>query len=61
MLNVMKNYYLCSIQSKTNPNENETVIVLADEISDFISSVLRTDCVIIVAQCSTFKAIPNEK
>lgn len=61
MLNVMENYYLCSIQSKTNPNGNETVIVLVDEISDFISSNLRPDCVIIISQCSTFKAIPNEK
>ena len=61
MLNVMENYYLCSIQSKTNPNGNETVIVLTDKISDFISSNLRPDCVIIVSQCSTFKAIPNEK
>lgn len=57
----MENYYLCSIQSKTNPNGNETVIVLANEISDFISSNLRPDCVIIISQCSIFKAISNEK
>lgn len=57
----MENYYLCSIQSKTTPNVNETVLVLAEEISEFVSSNLRPDCILIVSQCSTFKAIPNEK
>lgn len=57
----MEKYYLCSIQSKVNPNQNETVLVSVDEISDFVSSNLRPDCVIIVSQCSTFKAISNEK
>lgn len=57
----MENYYLCSIQSKTNPAQNETILVLVDEISEFVSSHLRPDCLIIVSQCSIFKAIPNEK
>lgn len=57
----MEKYYLCSIQSKVNPNQNETVLVSVDEISAFVSSNLRPDCVIIVSQCSTFKAISDEK
>ena len=57
----MEKYYLCSVQSKTNPNQNETILVLADEISEFVSMNLRPDCVLIVSHCSTFKAIPNEK
>lgn len=57
----MKNYYLCSIQSKTNPNVNETVLVLAEDISEFVSSNLHPDCVLIISQCSTFKAISDEK
>lgn len=57
----MEKYYLCSIQSKVNPNQNETVLVLADEITQFVSSNLRPDCVLIISQCSTFKAIPDEK
>lgn len=58
---VMEKYYLCSIQSKVNPNQNETVLVLVDEISSFVASNLRPDCVLIVSQCSTFKAITDEK
>ena len=58
---VMEKYYLCSIQSKTNPNQNETVLVPVDEVSEFVSSYLRPDCILIVSHCSTFKAIPNEK
>lgn len=57
----MEKYYLCSIQSKVNPNQNETVLVLVDEVSAFVSSNLRSDCVLIISQCSTFKAIPDEK
>ena len=57
----MEKYYLCSIQSKVNPNQNETVLVLVDEVSEFVSSYLRPDCVIIISQCSTFKTIPDEK
>lgn len=57
----MKNCYLCSIQSKVNPNQNETVLVLVDDISQFVSSNLRSDCVLIISQCSTFKAISDEK
>lgn len=57
----MENYYLCSIQSKVNPNQNETVLVLVDDISQFVSSNLCPDCVLLISQCSTFKAIPDEK
>lgn len=57
----MEKYYLCSIQSKVNPNQNETVLVPVDEVSEFFSSNLRPDCVIIISQCSTFKAIFDEK
>lgn len=57
----MENYYLCSVQSKTNPSQNETILVPVDEISKFVSSNLRPDCILIVSHCSTFKAIPDEK
>lgn len=58
----MEKYYLCSIQSKVNPNQNETVLVLVDEVSEFVASHLRPDCLLIISQCSTFKAITdNEK
>ena len=57
----MEKYYLCSIQSKVNPNQNETVLVSVDEVSEFISSNLSPDCVIILSQCSTFKPITDEK
>ena len=57
----MEKYYLCSIQSKLNPAQNETVLVLVDEISEFVSSNLRPDCLLIISNCSTFKAISDEK
>lgn len=57
----MEKFYLCSIQSKTNPNQNETVLTLVDEISEFVSTNLRPDCILIISHCSTFKAISNEK
>lgn len=55
--NFMEKYYLCSIQSKTNPNQNETILVPVYDVSAFVSSHLRPDCVLIISQCSTFKAI----
>ena len=55
----MEKYYLCSVQSKTNPNQNETLLV--DEVSEFVSSYLGPDCVLIISHCSTFNAIPDEK
>ena len=61
ILNVMEKYYLCSVQSKTNPNQNETILVPVDEVSEFVSSHLRPDCVLIISHCSTFKAISDEK
>ena len=57
----MEKYYLCSIQSKTNPNQCEIALVLVEEISSFVSSNLRPDCVLIISQCSTYKAISDEK
>lgn len=57
----MEKYFLCSIQSKVNPNQNETVLVPVDEVSAFVSSTLRPDCILIISQCSTFKAISDEK
>lgn len=57
----MENYYLCSVQSKTNPNQNETILVPVNEVSEFVSSILRPDCVLIISHCSTFKAISDEK
>lgn len=54
-------YYLCSIQSKLNPNQNETILVPVDEVSEFVYSHLRPDCVIILSQCSTFKAISDDE
>ena len=57
----MEKYYLCSVQSKVNPNQNETILVPVDEVSAFVSSYLRPDCVLIISHCSTFKAIPDEK
>lgn len=57
----MEKYYLCSVQSKTNPNQDDPILVPVDEVSEFVSSHLRPDCVLIISRCSTFKAIPNEK
>ena len=57
----MEKYYLCSVQSKKNPNQNETILVPVDEVSNFVSSYLRPDCVLIISRCSTFEAIPDEE
>ena len=57
----MEKYYLCSVQSKMNPNQNETVLVPVEDISNFVTSCIAPDCVIIVSSCSTFKAVPDEK
>ena len=57
----MEKYFLCSVQSKVNPNQNETVLVPVEDISEFVSSYIAPDCVIIVSKCSTFKAISDEK
>lgn len=57
----MEKYYLCSVQSKVNPNQNETILVPVDEVSEFISSHLRPDCLLIISHCSTFKTISDEK
>lgn len=57
----MEKYYLCSIQSKVSPSQNETVLVPVDEVSAFVSSNLRPDCILVFSQCSTFKAISDEK
>lgn len=57
----MEKYYLCCVQSKINPNQNETVLVSVEDISEFVSSCMAPDSVIIVSNCSTFKAISDEK
>lgn len=57
----MEKYYLCSVQSKTNPNQNETILVPVDEVSEFVSSHLRSDCLLIISHCSTFNKLPDEK
>lgn len=57
----MEKYYLCSVQSKTNPNKNETILVPIDEISDFVSLNLHQENVLIISYCSTFKFNYDEK
>ena len=57
----MEKYFLCSVQSKINPNQNETILVPVEDISEFVSSHIAPDCVLIISNCSTFKAISNEK
>lgn len=57
----MENLYLCSVQSKVNPTQNETVLVPVGDIADFVSTTLRPDCLIIISPCSTFKPISDEK
>lgn len=57
----MEKYYLCSVQSKVNATQNETVLVPVEDISEFVSSCMSPDCVIIVSNCSTFNKIPDEK
>ena len=56
----MEKYYVCSAQSKTNANQNETLLVPAEDVADFISSYLSPDCVLIFSSCTTFKAIPRD-
>ena len=50
----MEKYYLCSVQSKKNPNENETVLVLAEDVFEFVTSCVHSDSVVIISTCSTF-------
>lgn len=57
----MEKYYLCSVQSKVNPNQNETILVPVEDVSEFVSSHLQPDCVLLISHCSTFKAISDEK
>lgn len=57
----MEKCYLCSVQSKLNANQNEPILVPVKDISEFISSRMAPDCVIIVSNCSTFKANSDEK
>lgn len=57
----MKKFYLCSVQSKKNPGQNETVLVMSDEISEFISSVLDPDCLIIFSECSFFNSKSSDE
>jgi len=57
----MEDFYLCCIQSKVDPNRNKTVLVPVNEISDFVSFTLSSDCLIIVSSCSTFNSPSDEK
>lgn len=57
----MEKYYLCSIQSKTNPNQNDPILVPVDYISRFVDSYISPDCVLIISHCLTFKTTPDEK
>ena len=58
----MEKYYLCSIQSKTDPAKSEPVLVPVDQVAEFISSVLAPDCLLIISNCTTFKMnVDNEK
>lgn len=57
----MEDFYLCSIQSKIDPNQNKTILVPVNEISDFISYSLRPDCLILVSSCSTFDSKSNNE
>lgn len=57
----MEKCYLCSVQSKINPNQNEAILVSIKDVCDFVSSHISPDCVLIITQCSTYKAIPDEK
>ena len=50
----MEKYYLCSVQSKTNASQNETFLVPADEVSEFITASLHPDSVIILTHFSMF-------
>lgn len=61
ILNVMEKFYLCSVQSKKNPGQNETILVPVDEVSVFISSVLDPDCLLIFSDCSTFNSKSNNE
>ena len=56
----MEKYYLCSVQSKTNPSQNETFLVPVEDVSNFVSSYLSPGCLLIISHCSTFKAIPTD-
>lgn len=57
----MEKYYLCSIQSKMNPNQNETILVPVESVSEFVTSYVTPDYILIISNCSTFKAISDEK
>lgn len=57
----MEKYYLCSIQSKLNPNQNETILVPVEDILVFVSSHVAPDCFVIVSNCSIFNKLPDEK
>lgn len=50
----MEKYYLCSVQSKKNPHDNEVVVVHFNDILEFLSSCVSPDSLVIVSSCSTF-------
>lgn len=55
----MEKYYLCSVQSKKNPHDNETVFVLSEDIFEFVSSCVHPDCIVIISNCSVFNDKDN--
>lgn len=59
----MEKYYLCSVQSKKDPHDNETVVVRFEDILEFVSSCVHPDSIVIISNCSTFndKDISDEK
>lgn len=61
ILNVMEKFYLCSVQSKKNPGQNETVLVPVEGVSFFISQVLDPDRLLIFSDCSTFDSKSNNE
>ncbi|QXN75311.1 hypothetical protein [Microvirus mar63] len=52
--------YLVSIQSKSNQNNHETILVRAEEIASFIEASLSADKVIIVSMCAVFEKQAQE-
>lgn len=57
----MENCYLCSVQSKSNPDQNEILLVPVETLSEFVSTHLHPDYVLIISQCLTFKPNSDEK
>lgn len=57
----MEKFYLCSVQSKKNPGQNETILIPADKVSAFISLAINPDSLLIFSDCSTFNPKSNNE